>query len=652
VNRPDRFRPRDAREALNNGDLDRAETIALGLLKIDPEDANALQIAVLAHAVRGDHNAILRLTRQFSAPGEQRQRIFRTAMFRARKAEQFHCAAEIAARLTSPADRNFELLTDVVNIIRATKDSRRLRALAENLHRPGNSAVVNVYASIEESMLSQALDGLNDVPASHPMRYDVVRQIQRLAHLHQNEAIIHRLGQELVRTAKEFRNVPFWLNWRAAAIQGDRDEMRRIFLLAEDQAPTIFDDEEAFRKLWKPFAQWSYNTYDVETGARIVSLALERGIADDSVRLLDQEAGPFLAEFFAEIDAARTNFKSIALGEMPSFPSNELIRVASLPKIFNLGSENAISTEVGWLRLVGEVGRQAKAAGGAITFVQEGVDELFDPAPLTLSYHTHGQRPGRMHFKEADLTEYFSLDPGGYAGWSTLASKSVEGLPLGKFAKDEVEAFFDAERRRIIEANHSKYAQDAPLNQEPLPPRYIFVAMQTRFDRVQQLARVPMLDMLDIVVRRFSGSEHRIVVKRHPRCTNNGVAETLARLAADGTIILRDDSIHSLIAGADAVVTVNSGVGSEAAIHLKPVYTFGAAEYAPIVHNVGSEADFVAKTSPIRLAVSEENIKRFVYFYRNEFLLHIDVPHLRESAVRRQIIEPALSASGVRRQAG
>jgi hypothetical protein len=652
VNRPDHFRPRDAREALNNGELDRAETIALGLLEIDPEDANALQIAVLTHAVRGDHRAILRLAQQFSAPGEPRQKLFRAAMFRARKAEQFHCATEIAVRLTGPADRNFAILTDVINIVRATKDSRRLRALAGNLHRPGNSAVVNVYASVEESMLSQALDGLNDVPSSHPMRYDVVRRVQRLAHSHQNEPVIHRLGQELVRTAKEIRNVPFWLNWRAAAIQADRDEMRRNFLLAEDQAPTIFDDDEAFKRLWRSFAQWSYNAYDVEMGARIISLALERGIADDSVRLLEQEAGPFLAEFRAEIDAARANFRLIALGETPSFPANELVRVASLPKIFNLGSESAISTEVGWLRLVSEVGRQVKAAGGAISFVQEGVDDFFEPAPLTLSYHTHGQRSGRMHFKEADLPEYFSLDPGGYAGWSTLSSKSVDELPLEKFAKDDVEIFFDAERRRIIEANHSKYAQNAPLEQEPLPPRYIFVAMQTRFDRVQQLARIPMLDMLDIVVRRFAGSEHRIVVKRHPRCTNNGVAETLARLAGDGTVILRDDSIHSLIAGADAVITVNSGVGSEAAIHLKPVYIFGAAEYAPIVHNIGSEADFAAKTNPIRLAVSEESIKRFVYFYRNEFLLNVDVPHLRESTVRRRIIEPALSASGVRAQAG
>jgi hypothetical protein len=652
VNRPDRLRPRDAREALNNGELDRAETIALGLLEIDPEDANALQIAVLTHAVRGDPKAILRLAQQFSVPGEQRQRLFRTAMFRARKAEQFHCAAEIAMRLTNPADRNHEILTDVINIIRATKDARRLRALAANLRRPGNSAVVNVYASIEESMLSQALDGLNDVPPSHPMRYDVVRQVQRLAHLHQNETVIHRLGQELVRTAQEFRNVPFWLNWRAAAIQGDRDEMRRIFLLAEDQSPTIFDDDEVFRRLWRSFAQWSYNTYNIEMGASILSRALERGIADHPVRLLEREAGPFLAEFRAEIDTARTNFRSIALGENPLFPANELVRVASLPKIFNLGNESSISTEVGWLRLVGEVGRQAKAAGGAITFVQEGVDEFLDPAPLTLSYHTHGQRSGRMHFKEADLPEYFSLDPGGYAGWSTLSLKSVDELPLGKFTKDEVETFFAAERRRVIEANHSKYAQKAALDQEPLPPRYVFVAMQTRFDRVQQLARIPMLDMLDIVIRRFAGSEHRIVVKRHPRCTNNGVAETLARLAGDGSIVLRDDSIHSLIAGADAVITVNSGVGSEAAIHLKPVYIFGAAEYAPIVHNIESEADFAAKTDPIRPAVSEESIKRFVYFYRNEFLLNVDVPHLRERAVRRQIIEPALGASDVRRRPG
>ena len=157
-----------------------------------------------------------------------------------------------------------------------------------------------------------------------------------------------------------------------------------------------------------------------------------------------------------------------------------------------------------------------------------------------------------------------------------------------------------------------------------------------------------MLDMLDIVMRRFAGSEYRVVVKRHPLCRDTNVAATLAKLSADGSILLRNESIHSLIAGADAVIVVNSSVGSEAALHLKPIYTFGGAEYAPIAHNICNEAEFVAKTSPIRLPVSEDMLKRFVYFYRNDFLFNVNEFDRLQNAVRQRVIEPALAVRHAR----
>ena len=43
-----------------------------------------------------------------------------------------------------------------------------------------------------------------------------------------------------------------------------------------------------------------------------------------------------------------------------------------------------------------------------------------------------------------------------------------------------------------------------------------------------------------------------------------------------------DLSIHDLIAAAEIVVTVNSGVGMETVLHQKPVYAFGRANYSEI----------------------------------------------------------------------
>ena len=265
---------------------------------------------------------------------------------------------------------------------------------------------------------------------------------------------------------------------------------------------------------------------------------------------------------------------------------------------------------------------------------------------MTISYHTHGRTDRLLHFEKADMPEYYSFDSDGYSGWSSLAAKTVDDLPLQALVADEVDRFFESERRRFSASHHSKYAQSTVASAEPLPARYVFVALQISFDRVQVLARLPMLDMLDIVMRRFVGSEYRVVVKRHPLCRDTNVAATLAKLSADG--YLSHESIHSLIAEADAVIVVNSSVGSEAALHLMPIYTFGGAEYAPIAHNISNEAEFVAKTSPIRLPVSEDTLKRFVYFYRNDFLFNVNEFDRLQVAVRQRVIEPALAVRHVR----
>jgi hypothetical protein len=648
VNRPNRLRASDARSALDGGEPDRAEAIALDVLEINPGNTNALQIAILAQAMRGDHDSIFALLRRFDRAGETRQRILKNAMVRARLVQQHECAIALAKRLFPVADRNPFVLADTVRTLGTAGAFETLRELSAGLSDPADRAVVNALSAVYEGALDQAVAEFDNVSSAHALWDSVVQQIQTLAHVQRNEAVIYRLGREIVRTVKELSRVPFWRNWEAAAVQRDRDEIRTLYLLAEAEMEKIFDNEDAFKRVWKSFAYWAFNAFDVATGTRILSLAFARGIADEAVQLTYEESQAFLQEFREEFELAQVNFRSVALGESVSFPDNELVRVVSPPKVMNLGSEHAVSTEIAWLRIVGEVGRQVREAGGAISFVQESAAPLLpsEAAPsLILSYHTHGYAPNTLHFKEADLTEYFSLDPGGYAGWSSLASKSADELALQRFPADAVQAFFGQYRQKIIDSNHSKYAQEASADRDPLPPRYVFVVMQVRFDTVQELARIPMLDMLDMVVRRFSGSPYRVVVKRHPRCTDGSVARRLTQLSTDGAIVLRNDSIHSLIAGAEAVVTINSGVGSEAAIHMKPVYIFGAAEYAPIAHSIHSEAEFVEKTSPIRLPVSEDTVRRFVYFYRNEFLLSVDDPYLRQQAVRQRIIEPALSAS-------
>lgn len=246
-------------------------------------------------------------------------------------------------------------------------------------------------------------------------------------------------------------------------------------------------------------------------------------------------------------------------------------------------------------------------------------------ARLVLSHHTvedaafHALRArgtAVWHFKTGDLPGSLTIDQGGFSGWSTLASRPIDTLGLGTIDLSEAQRFFDQRYREVVGGNQSKYLQpEGAVPDLPVGP-YVFVALQTIGDMVQRQAYVPMLDMLEMVVRRFAGTDMTVVVKRHPKCRSKRVAAALAMAAQQPHVRVTQASIHQILSGAAAVFTVNSGVGSEAMLHKVPIYCFGGADYAPVAHTLRSEADLIAMTTPIRPAVSEADLVRFHAYYR------------------------------------
>lgn len=244
-----------------------------------------------------------------------------------------------------------------------------------------------------------------------------------------------------------------------------------------------------------------------------------------------------------------------------------------------------------------------------------------------------------VHFKAADLPGRTSLDPLGFAGWSSLAEKSVGELDLGDVTRAEIDLHFDKAKAAAISGNVSKYAQTA--QQEALPGRYVFIALQTIGDMVQRNAYVPMLDMLEMVMDRFEGSPYSVVVKRHPKCRSRRVAAALKAAAKRPHVQISQGSVHQLLSSASAVFTVNSGVGSEAIIHEKPLYCFGKADYAAVAHQIRSMNDLASATDPLQASCSDAERKQFLFYYRNNYQfrqkdeLRPRLSALIEEAVRR-----------------
>jgi hypothetical protein len=615
----------EVERAFAQGNFGRAAELSERILESHPSHPKALQVGLQSLASLGETRSIFALLNRIGIAGRPRREGIKVAMRAATKAGRLDCGLSLAARLAGHVDSDPAVLGDIASLIVAKGDPAVLEEYVDLLPSAEDRSAVRALWASTGGDLASALTYLADVPSAHPLRLRAVRSAAEVAAADHNEPAIYRLGMELLVAGDKVR-LPIWRTWQAALLEGSPEEGRKVFLRGEDEAARALQSNKEFIHRWKTAANWYLNTFNVKDGLRVIDMAFQRRLTTEADHPIRELAGEFISEFEQELLAARSVLRGLVFGEPVKFPENELVRIVSRPRITNIGSHRGTDIDKGWLRLVTEVGRQVRKAGGSIGFVHVPYKDLAQklaPVPLTLCYHLTGADAGTLHFKEADLPGYFSVDTHGYSGWSSLAARSVDELPLAGFLIGEVEEFFQRVRKHTIEANISKYTQSAYGNDAPLPPRFVFVALQTPGDRVQELARIPMLDMLDIVVRRFAGTAHRVVVKRHPLCRDRRVADRLAELSSSEKIVIRNDSIHALIASADAVITVNSGVGSEAAIHLKPVYIFGAADYAPISHSIATEAEFLQKTSPIALPVSEETIKRFLHFYRKRWLIDV-----------------------------
>ena len=107
-----------------------------------------------------------------------------------------------------------------------------------------------------------------------------------------------------------------------------------------------------------------------------------------------------------------------------------------------------------------------------------------------------------------------------------------------------------------------------------------------------------------------------IIYKPHPfeNQDANAVINNLIDLPALNNVsIVSDVSIHDLLHLAKGVVTINSGAGFEALIHLKPVVTLGKVDYSAATYECRNIEDIKKSVQFINSPVDELKIKKFIY---------------------------------------
>ena len=247
------------------------------------------------------------------------------------------------------------------------------------------------------------------------------------------------------------------------------------------------------------------------------------------------------------------------------------------------------------------------------------------PVP-TLSYHSvtgPGQR--FLNFKESALPGYFQFDRQGFSGWISTSDSSR----IGRVPPAAAEFFFRKLQSTYVEARRTKYAQPE-ASVSSLPSDFILVAMQVPNDTVMSLERMLRDTWLGAVVSHYRGTGTLVVVKAHPKDRSMATQERLQSLSReeDG-VLISQDPIHALLAGARTVLTVNSGVGMEALLHLKPVITVGDSDYGEVAIEVHTSADLCSALSSLdREGVPPDwapHIKAFLYDYFNVRCFREDV---------------------------
>ena len=234
---------------------------------------------------------------------------------------------------------------------------------------------------------------------------------------------------------------------------------------------------------------------------------------------------------------------------------------------------------------------------------------------ITISYHC------KKNVKSANSREwiahtsgspgYFTLDQCGYAGFS----KFTHDKNLWEKYLDEDSArsalWFKNFSKNYIQNNISRSGQ-ANIEHISLEEPFIFIPAQLSFDSVLQLTKVKGNDFYTKITEHAEKNGYKVVYKPHPGEKTTGRKQ---RFKAPPNAIVSHESIHSLISKASAVVTINSGVGLEALLHEKPVYTLGRCDYEFETQKIKNLSDI--ENIDFSWKPDIENIHKLVYHLHN-----------------------------------
>jgi SAM-dependent methyltransferase len=275
--------------------------------------------------------------------------------------------------------------------------------------------------------------------------------------------------------------------------------------------------------------------------------------------------------------------------------------------------------------------------------VSHGMHHIPRTAPeggMVLSYHSCGDGDNIWRIKETPIADWYSFDQNGFSGWSSLARFPERHAAAIEAMDVQASLSYTAHIRTTLrQHNKSKFQQ----SNEPFSMNrpYVYLPLQIIDDPVSQFYRMDALAVLQRAAELADSTGIPLVVKRHPLCRSKTIADALHNIGERfRNVVISKASVHQHLDGCSAVLVANSGVGLEALMYLKPVFSFGASEYELATIPI-STLDEVEKAFAPAMPDVRARCAQFIKYYLEECCFSI----LDPASVDR-CIDRALKACG------
>jgi hypothetical protein len=250
-----------------------------------------------------------------------------------------------------------------------------------------------------------------------------------------------------------------------------------------------------------------------------------------------------------------------------------------------------------------------------------------------LKYHTVESNQKVINIKISYLPDFFYFDKTGYSGWSEIAN---DKFPFEDLSLDSTVSEFSKLIQKYVKGNISKYKQKARMQNINFSRPFIFFPTQVENDAVTKLSYIPVYDLIRFCSEIIPRLGYDLVIKRHPCCNSERIGNLLKSVQNDHIHIV-EYSIHDIIEQSLAVVVINSGVGIESLLHLKPVISFGHSDYHWVTYMM-KQPDDLYKIPDIISKFGEEkkgNIMKFIVYFFKNYLIELDNISSYNNAFRR-----------------